>query len=85
MIGSDSSGLDLRTLIVQLVVFTFGGVLLGTGLAFILAVLSKTIKYSFTYGWNSDELFLEFDEGDSAKLIAHDMLVSDKNNVAVRV
>lgn len=83
LINSNQGGINIRSIIIQLVILVFGGTFLGMGIAFVLAILSKTIKYSFTYGWNPDELFLKFDSSDSSEMIAHDMLVSNKNNVAV--
>ncbi|GEK91057.1 hypothetical protein [Alkalibacterium kapii] len=83
IIDSEQGGFNVRALITRLVLLVFGGTLLGLGIAFVLSILSKTIKYSFTYGWNADELFLKFDESDSAKLVAHDMLVSENNHVAI--
>ncbi|MDN6730690.1 MAG: hypothetical protein L0L39_00770 [Atopostipes suicloacalis] len=83
IIGSDQSSFNLKDVITRLILLFFGGTLLGFGIAFFLSILSKTIKYSFTYGWNADELFLKFDEKDSAKVVAHGMLVSENNNFAI--
>lgn len=83
IIDTGQSGFNLKSLITQLIVLTFGGTILGIGFAFLLTILSHTIKYSFTYGWDADELFLQFDKKDSNKDIAHDMLVSNNTHLAV--
>lgn len=80
---SSSDSISIRSLVVPGAISVVIGLFVGVALAFVLAIFNNKIKYSFTYGWAADDLYLQYDDEDSPKQISYDMLQSNFNQLAI--
>lgn len=78
-----NNGLSIKSLVLPGGISAVIGVILGIVLAFMLAIFNRRIKYSFTYGWAADDLYLQYEDSDNPKQITYDMLQSDFKELAV--
>lgn len=65
---------SIRNLVIRLVLAVFGGVILGIAIALAFVLFNKKIMYAFTYGWNEDDVFLNYSEDNNPKEIAHSLI-----------
>jgi len=79
----ETNGLSLRNLLLQLGWFTVISFFIILFAVFIWNLISKTINYSFTYGWSNSDLHLKYSEKDTEEQIAFDMLQSTFSKLAI--
>ena len=80
---SSSTNLFSKSLIIPGAIAAIIGLFLGVALSFVLAIFDKNIKYSFTYGWAVEDLYLQYNQNDQPKQIMYDMLQSNFDQLAV--
>lgn len=80
---ASSGSFSLTTFAVRFVFAVFAGLVLGVLVSFISALFSKTIQYGFTYGWDENDIFLNYTGSKDAKAIVNSMLRSEYNQIAI--
>ncbi|WP_407370897.1 hypothetical protein [Carnobacterium sp.] len=73
-ITNQAKPFSIKTFVIRLVLAVFGGVILGIAIALAFVLFNKKIMYAFTYGWNEDDVFLNFSEDSNPKEIAHSLI-----------
>lgn len=74
VLANHEASFSVRNLIIRLVLALFGGLILGIVIALAIALFNKKIMYAFTYGWNEEDLFLNYSENDNSTEIAHSIV-----------
>lgn len=82
-VNSDNNSLSMRTVMIRSVLGLLLGVLVGMVIAILKAILNDKIKYSFTYGWNTNDIHIKETKSASAAKAAHDILSSQVNSIAI--
>lgn len=80
---SETNDISLRGIVRQVGLFFILSLILSAIAIFVWNILNKTINYSFTYGWNSHDLHLKYNNQDSSDQIIYDMLQSNYSSVAI--
>jgi len=82
-LAQTEDSVSIQNILVQLFVGLIGGVVIGIIFAFIKAILDSKIRYSFTYGWHPNDIYLKNEKDVPAKTIAQDVLRSEHNNISL--
>ncbi|GAA0366569.1 hypothetical protein GCM10008932_18340 [Alkalibacterium iburiense] len=75
--------LSVRNVLIQAIVGIVIGIGIGIFVAVLKVLLSNKIRYGFTYGWASDEIYMKEDSGASIDKVAFDILNSDFDSLVV--
>lgn len=67
----------------EIIVFLVVSLFLSTVLIFVWNILNKKINYSFSYGWSSNDLYLQYDETGTEDQLVFNMLQSKFDKLVI--
>lgn len=82
-VDSDNNFLSIGSILIRSVLGLLFGILVGLVIAVLKVILNDKIKYSFTYGWNTTDIYIKETKSTPAPKTAHDILSSQVNSLAI--
>ncbi|WP_192983063.1 hypothetical protein [Marinilactibacillus psychrotolerans] len=83
VVSNDTQSKSIQFFIVRAVIGLIFGTLVGVIVALLKVTLSDKIRYGFTYGWNTKDIYIKEIESTPSYKIAHDLLNSQLSSLAI--
>ncbi|MFL2072615.1 hypothetical protein ACEN32_09930 [Marinilactibacillus psychrotolerans] len=81
--SNQSNSISIKTTIIWVILGLIFGIVIGLMVAVLKVIFSDIIKYSFTYGWNSNDIYIKEKQSTPVTKIAHSILSSQADSLAI--